>query len=455
MTAKYEAFARFFFELIRREAAARETRDIMGNRRSYNVKTNTFEKLHRLASEVIADTENAADVSEIQREAVAFVFNLNPVTFGNFLSNLNGRYMVATRFYPQCIEEYTYKRRDWLPVAQWAAEAFGSEETTEETTETAEPAEAIGETTEETTETKDAPAETVDETTETEPEPTPSTLSIFVRFASDYSAAVNWELNARRAGTHSTIDAAAFGELHRLARSIVQDRETFHGLTVRQQTITAAVDSIASADAFNALHTKAAADALERFAADIAPTAAQLDEWTAPEDSTKIEERRADLPEPAPLSDAIPEPIAEGSDRWAKYDDIELNGATVDYVARRLFDVLPPRPSVGVLTIPRRGDEPLEVPAEPLRRLDYRDRLQRIAEAANVSPEVAVKMIYMAPWIGYEEEPEPETVDEVKPAEVDEGKDEGAPELVGVEAAPTSGGLTWNDILSIDWSFYD
>lgn len=240
MTDKYNAFQAFFFAIIRRETEARELETISDNCH-YDVKVNTFEKLQRLASEVVEDVDNVGEVSELQREAVVFVLRVNRSIFKEFLNKMHGRYLVARMFYPQCVGEYCYGK-ERLGLTEWTAEYFPTEEKKD-----------VGK---------------VDASIVA---PDASDFAPVSRFFDLYTRHVCAELTARRAGIHATIGEAGFKEIQAFALYVVWKVNIFHALTVKQQVYIGSIASIKTARAFNALHRKASEDALNRYIEEVLP----------------------------------------------------------------------------------------------------------------------------------------------------------------------------------------
>lgn len=243
MTDKYNAFQAFFFALIRRETEARKLETISENCH-YDVKVNTFEKLQRLASEVVEDVDNVGEVSELQREAVAFVLRVNRSIFKEFLNKMHGRYLVASQFYPQCVGEYCYGK-ERLGLTEWTAEYFPTEE-------------------------KDDAGE-VDASIVSPDAPDFVPVS---RFFDLYTRHICAELTARRAGIHATIGVAGFQEIRAFALYVTWKVDIFHALTVKQQIYIGMIASIKTARAFNAFHRKASEDALNRYIEEVLPASA-------------------------------------------------------------------------------------------------------------------------------------------------------------------------------------
>lgn len=266
MTEKFYAFSRFFYSILNREYKARENWTATGRGR-YAVKINTYEKLQRLALDVVNDSENVEAVTALQREAVAFVLRVDRLVFNDFLARVNGRYLVMTQFYPQCVAEFCYNR-EWLPVAEWASEIFPKAEEASETEETTEASETVEETSETTTEASETIEETAGASTTSDPVEWP-TFSPVERFFDVYSGHLRAELVARSVGTHALMDSEGFRELRAYAQAVRGDEETYFGLTIMQQTLTSAVASMASLRLFNRLHTKASSDALSRFTSEL------------------------------------------------------------------------------------------------------------------------------------------------------------------------------------------
>lgn len=409
MTAKYDSFQRFFFSLICRESEARETRDTVGNIRHYSVRVNSFEKLQRLALDVVNDTEHVEEVTELQRAAVAFVVKANRGIFVQFLNALNGRFMVANRFYPQCIEEYTYKRRDWLTVSEWVAELF----TVAEETETAESSESV----EETTETTETVEETAGSSHSSETPADWFTFSPLSRFLTLYRSHLREELTARRAGLHATIDAETFRELHAFALCVSQDRKTFHALTVKQQYYIAFITSIGTPKGFNLLHSKASIDALNRFNEEIFPIDEETDEETTetPADAVETSESVTTETEtettetetrPAPALYMRPSGLSifvnfdEEPGEPAEEPTEPAGGVTPEDMERaytRLLDALRARDGSHLLII-RPDDEPLSVNIDALLSLDsFPSRVAHIAEENGIDPGEVVRLLASAP----------------------------------------------------------
>lgn len=408
MTEKFYAFSRFFFTILNREYKARM------EHKSYSVKINTFEKLQRLALDVVNDKENPEAVTEYQKESVAFVLHITPAIFGNFLSRVNGRYLVMNQFYPQCVGEFCY-HREWLPVSDWASEFFPKPEETAETEET----------TEETTETTPA-SETTEETAGASMTSDPvdwPTFSPFERFSELYSGHLRAELMARSVGTHALMDSEGFQELRAYAQAVRGDEEVYFGLSIMQQTLTSAVASMASLRLFNRLHTKASSDALSRFTSELGN-----DTEDAPEPKTTASEPEAKR-EGAEVEDVAVVPS------WLPPSREEAERASM-----RLLDALRDREGARLLII-RPDDEPLSIGCDRLLNLwAFDSRVHLIAKENEVDPFDVVRLLASAP-LRYEDDPKPEE----KPEDLDRWEDDGG---VPQWAKESPGPLTWTDILT-------
>lgn len=283
MTEKYNAFQRFFYSLINREAEARKVWTETG-KGHYTVKKNTFDKLQRLALEVVYDTENVGNVSELQREAVAFCLRVNRFLFEEFLHIMHGRYLVANMFYPQCVGEYCYKR-EALGLTEWTAEFFptGEEKGTEtagtETTGT-DGTGTAGTETGQTTGTGTDGTEGEKEGSETAEGQTTGTdsadsegfqYSPLSRFFDLYARHICAELTARRAGIHATIGTEGFNEIRAYASVVANSQKITFTLTPRQQSLIEAVAGMYSARVFNTIHRMARTEDLQDFFETILP----------------------------------------------------------------------------------------------------------------------------------------------------------------------------------------
>lgn len=411
MTEKYYAFSRFFYTVLNREYKARM------EHKSYTVKINTFEKLQRLALDVVNDSENAEAVTNLQREAVAFVLHITPAIFGNFLCRVNGRYLVMAQFYPQCVAEFCYDR-EWLPVSEWASEFFPKAEETSETEETTE------ETTEasETTTASETTEETAGASTTSDPVDWP-TFSPLERFFDMYSGHLRAELLARSVGTHALMDSETFRELRAYAQAVRGDEEVYFDLSIMQQTLTSAVASMASLRLFNRLHTKASSDALSRFTSEL-----RNDTEDAPEPKTTASEPEAKR-EGVEVEDVAVVPS------WLPPSREEAERASV-----RLLDALRDREGARLLII-RPDDEPLSVECERLLNLwAFDSRVALIAKENEVDPFDVVRLLASAP-LRYEDDPKPEERTE----DLDRWEDDGG---VPQWAKNGDGPLTWTDILT-------
>lgn len=137
MTSAYNNFKSFMQNLIRLESSERVTLNGEGYRNHYTVDDDAFAVLQSLASDVV-NSEEAADLTDAKREAIAFVLHVTTREFNRFLQNMNARYYVTDIFYPQSVEEFCYSRRDTFPLADWVAETFKADVVEEETEEEAE-----------------------------------------------------------------------------------------------------------------------------------------------------------------------------------------------------------------------------------------------------------------------------------------------------------------------------
>lgn len=137
MTSAYNNFKSFMQNLVKIESIERNCTDREGYRKHYSINDDTLATLQSLASDVV-NSEEAADLTDAKREAIAFVLHVTTREFNRFLQNMNARYYVTDIFYPQSVEEFCYSRRDTFPLDDWVAETFKADDAEEEVEEEAE-----------------------------------------------------------------------------------------------------------------------------------------------------------------------------------------------------------------------------------------------------------------------------------------------------------------------------
>lgn len=91
----FHALTVYAFDLIRREAAEQERRDIVTGKKHYQVKKTAVAKLHRLAAEAVHDWET---LMEGEKAVVAFFTVAEPYWIERYLQSLTQRRLDAGGF---------------------------------------------------------------------------------------------------------------------------------------------------------------------------------------------------------------------------------------------------------------------------------------------------------------------------------------------------------------------